>query len=90
MVYRLSSNGTPNGKRTGTNDPYYARATAVLFFSLNTQTIATFLLRVTPTYDFWRTVTITTAVYHIAEKLAQKNLLQTVKNAKGLAPKSPN
>jgi len=43
---------------------------AVPFFSINTQTVATFSLRVTCTYDFLRVVTITTTLYHTAEKLA--------------------
>jgi len=45
------------------------RATAIPFFSINAQTIATFPLRVTHAYNFLRTVTITTALYHIAEKI---------------------
>jgi len=52
------------------HDPYYTRAMAILYFSINAQTVATFPLRVTRTYDFSRAVTIATALYHIAEKLA--------------------
>jgi len=47
---------------------YHTRDMAVLFFSMNAQTVATFLLQVTSTY-FLRVVTITTVLYHVAEKL---------------------
>jgi len=50
-------------------DPYYAHATAIPLFSINAKTVATFPLWVTRTYDFLRAVTITTTLYHVAEKL---------------------
>jgi len=54
----------------GTYDLYYAHATDVLFFSINAKNVATFPVRMTHTYDFLRALTITTALCHIAEKLA--------------------
>jgi len=67
------------GKKTGTHDSYYAR-TVFLNKHTNRCNVSAMGDRF---YDFFlRAVTITTLLYHIAEKLAPKNLLQTIKNAK--------
>jgi len=53
MVHRFN---LLNIKRTGPHDLYYARATAVSFlfcFSINAQTVTTFLLRVTRFFNFF-------------------------------------
>jgi len=47
-------------------------AMAVTFFSRNAKIVSMFMLWVICTYDFLCAVTIMTALYYIAEKLAQR------------------